>query len=63
MKKYGIWKTRWGLKSMFEGWVCCHGDPALFDSELCAVEYLHQLEQKNYDSNTEFEIRIYGDAA
>ena len=63
MKKYAIWRTRWGMRTMIEGWFSLDGEPVLFDSESRASEYLRRLIQKNYDFNTEFEVRVYRKSA
>jgi len=33
MKKYAIWRTRWGMRTMIEGWFSLDGEPVVFDSE------------------------------
>lgn len=61
MQKYGIWKVRYtqNIKNTFEGWVRSHSAPVLFDSEIGALEYKHDLEMKTLDRNTEFRVRRY----
>ena len=47
------------MRTMIEGWFSLDGEPVVFDSESRALEYLRRLIQKNYDFNTEFEVRVY----
>ena len=45
-RKYGIWKTRYVSKNVFEGWVQINNEPVLFESERGALEYMHDIEMK-----------------
>ena len=61
MQKFGIWKVRYtqNIKNTFEGWVRLHSAPVLFDTEMGALEYKHNLEMITLDRNTEFRVRRY----
>lgn len=58
-RMFGIWKTRLGFRSVYEGWVHINGEPVLFNSERGALEYMHDIELKNNDRGTEYEVRRY----
>ena len=58
--KFGIWRTRYGMRGFFEGWVFIDGKPAVFNSEDNAVEYMHKLEKLSEDDySIEYSVRKY----
>ena len=59
--RFGIWKTRYtqNIKNTYEDWVRLKHAPVLFDTEMGALEYKHDLELKTLDINTEYEVRRY----
>lgn len=60
--KYGVWKTRYtqNIRNTFEDWVRRQGEPFLFDSEKEAEEFMHKEQQKSCNSQTDFEVRLFG---
>ena len=58
-RKYGIWKTRYVSKNVFEGWVQINNEPVLFESERGALEYMHDIENKQRGNVAEYEVRRY----
>jgi hypothetical protein len=60
-RKYGIWKTRYVSKNVFEGWVQINNEPVLFESERGALEYMHDIENKHRWNEAEYEVRRYAE--
>lgn len=60
-RKYGIWKTRYVSKNVFEGWVQINNEPVLFESERGALEYMYDIENKQRGNVAEYEVRRYAE--